>query len=107
MQVQEFRESVERTFRFPHDDAQRRELLCIMTLGLAGEAGEVADEIKKLVGHGKHVTRDAICKELGDVLWYLDRVAWFFDLDLSEVMETNVAKLNERYPNGFKRQDES
>lgn len=82
-------------------------------LGLAGEAGEVVDLLKKHWHHGKALDRDALCKELGDVLWYVSDLASAFGLRLSDVAAANVRKLEARYPNGFtpadaaKRADET
>ncbi len=45
--------------------------LQILQLGLVGEAGEVADLIKKVEGHGHKPDREKLIKELGDVLWYV------------------------------------
>jgi len=45
--------------------------LQILQLGLVGEAGEVADLIKKVEGHGHPANREKLIKELGDVLWYV------------------------------------
>ena len=70
-------------------------------LGLAGEAGEVADMIKKGVYHQHGVDREEVKKELGDVLWYVSAICGDLDLELSEVMEANIEKLKQRYPDGF------
>lgn len=70
-------------------------------LGVAGEAGEVADMVKKHLGHGHELDRDKLIKELGDVLWYVAGLAHLFDVSLSTVAEANVHKLEKRYPNGF------
>jgi NTP pyrophosphatase (non-canonical NTP hydrolase) len=43
----------------------------LAAMGLAGEAGEVCDLLKKHLLHGKELDRDELNKELGDVLWYL------------------------------------
>lgn len=77
-------------------------------LGLCGEAGEVAEHIKKWAFHdGKPVDVDALKKELGDVLWYLAMQADEWGLALSEVANANIEKLQRRYPHGFgKRADE-
>ena len=79
----------------------------IWSNGLTGEAGEFADFIKKLHGHG-HVydsaARQHAGKELGDVLWYLSVLADSFGFDLSEIARMNVDKLMKRYPNGFEIQ---
>jgi NTP pyrophosphatase (non-canonical NTP hydrolase) len=73
-------------------------------LGLAGEAGEVADLIKKGIGHGHDVPLDKLTSELGDVLWYVAAVAKCYGLTLEEVAMYNVAKLRKRYPDGFTHQ---
>jgi NTP pyrophosphatase (non-canonical NTP hydrolase) len=70
------------------------------TLGLCGEAGEVAEKIKKMIRDDGGVLsaerRDALSKELGDVLWYLAQLATEADLDLAEIAEANIAKLLSR-----------
>jgi NTP pyrophosphatase (non-canonical NTP hydrolase) len=70
------------------------------TLGLCGEAGEVAEKVKKMVrDDGGELTaqrRDALAAELGDVLWYVAQLATEADLDLGEVAEANLAKLRSR-----------
>lgn len=73
----------------------------IWALGLTGEAGEVADYLKKVYGHGHPLDRQKVKKELGDVLWYVAVLANSFGLTLEEVAEANVQKLRERYPAGF------
>ncbi len=70
-------------------------------LGLAGEAGEVVDTVKKAVFHQHGLDRDVLIKELGDVLWYVAALCSKLDVSLSEVMERNIAKLRTRYPEGY------
>jgi len=70
-------------------------------LGLAGEAGEVADAIKKHLFHGRPLDRDAVVRELGDCLWYVATMAAAIGASLDEVGATNVDKLRRRYPDGF------
>lgn len=70
-------------------------------LGIAGEAGEVADILKKTLHHGHQMDREVMKKELGDVLWYLQAIADRYGLTLEEVAKANVHKLMERYPEGF------
>lgn len=74
-------------------------------LGLAGEAGEVADTIKKAVFHQHGINRDELIKELGDVLWYVAALCSKLDVPLSEVMERNIEKLKRRYPDGYSSAD--
>lgn len=70
-------------------------------LGLVGEAGETADKVKKIIRDKKGVAtdedKDAIKKELGDVLWYIANVSRYLGVSLSEVAETNIDKLESRY----------
>jgi len=75
--------------------------LAVAGLGLAGEAGEVADHIKKHIGHDHTLDRDRVSKELGDVLWYVAEICTVLGFDMAEVAGQNLAKLGKRYPNGF------
>lgn len=70
-------------------------------MGLAGEAGEVVEIIKKHLTHGHDVDRDKLKKELGDVIWYAAKIARAFEIKMSEVATANIEKLAARYPDGF------
>lgn len=70
-------------------------------LGLAGEAGELCDLMKKHLGHGHPLDRDKLKGELGDVLWYVADLCSLFNLSLADVAEANIEKLRRRYPDGF------
>lgn len=70
-------------------------------LGLAGEAGEVADEVKKCLYQGREWDAEKIIEELGDVMWYVALMADLIDAPLDFVMEYNIDKLRKRYPDGF------
>lgn len=70
-------------------------------LGLTGESGEFADHVKKMQFHGHVLDRDAVIKELGDVLWYCALAAHALEVDLDTVARRNLAKLAARYPAGF------
>lgn len=74
-------------------------------LGLAGEAGEVADCVKKAVFHQHGLDRDKLIKELGDVLWYVAALCTKLDVPMSEVMALNIEKLEQRYPDGYNSAD--
>lgn len=70
-------------------------------LGIAGEAGEVADLIKKFNFHGKPFDRDKLIKEMGDVYWYLEYLGAAIGVDTLEIQQANAAKTRARFPNGF------
>lgn len=73
-------------------------------LGLCGEAGEVAENVKKMLRDDNGVLsstrRDNIIKELGDVLWYLSNLAADIGVDLDTVAQTNLNKLLDRKARG-------
>src|SRR3989344_8382000 len=74
------------------------------TLGLAGETGEVAEKIKKILRDKNGVVsdkdREEIKKELGDVLWYLSRLSVEMGLSLEDVAQSNIEKLFSRLERG-------
>jgi len=73
-------------------------------LGLVGEAGEVADKLKKVIRDNDGIltdtVRDAVAKELGDCMWYLAVLAYEMDYDLNEIAQINIDKLNSRKKRG-------
>ncbi len=72
-----------------------------LALGVAGESGEVADHIKKHIGHAHDLDREKVIKELGDVMWYVATLSDLLGVTLQDVAQRNVDKLALRYPNGF------
>ena len=70
-------------------------------LGLAGEAGEVCDIVKKYMFQGHNLETQKIVDECSDVLWYIALIAQGIGCDLDSIMEHNINKLKKRYPNGF------
>jgi NTP pyrophosphatase (non-canonical NTP hydrolase) len=83
---------------------EHRELkdLYVMSTGTAGEAGEVMEKLKKYV-RDKTLDKETLKLELGDVLYYLSRIASQFGMTFQEVMEANVEKINSRKQRGTMR----
>jgi NTP pyrophosphatase (non-canonical NTP hydrolase) len=75
-----------------------------LALGITGEAGEVADHIKKMLrdDNGKLTKKrkEALVKELGDVLWYVAKMAGRLDVDLNDVAKINLKKIADRVERG-------
>ena len=72
-----------------------------LTLGLTGEAGEIANKVKKLIRDGAdregyHERLNQIGYELGDVMWYCAMLAKEVDMNLGRIMEDNLEKLADR-----------
>jgi NTP pyrophosphatase (non-canonical NTP hydrolase) len=70
-------------------------------LGLAGEAGEVVDLLKKHLCHRKPLDRVKLIEELGDTLYYVATICYLNGLKLEDVAAMNTIKLNRRFPDGF------
>tara|TARA_X000001316_G_scaffold84_1_gene83 strand:+ start:853 stop:1239 length:387 start_codon:yes stop_codon:yes gene_type:complete len=92
----EYQIRAEETAIFPKNDA-----LEYLTLGLTGEAGEIANKVKKLIRDGAdkenyYERLYEIEKELGDVLWYCAMLATEVDANLGKIMEANLNKLADR-----------
>src|SRR5512137_1719808 len=73
-------------------------------LGLCGEAGEVAEKIKKIIRDGDGVVTEEqkreLEKELGDVLWYIANLGVELGLEMDDIAEKNIAKLKSRQDRG-------
>lgn len=81
-----------------------------VTLGLCGESGEIANKVKKVLRKDNiegltHERREAIIDEMGDVLWYLARLASELAVPLSDVARRNMDKLTQRKMQGFIKGD--
>ena len=76
-----------------------------LTLGLTGEAGEIANKVKKFIRDGAAqdeylAKRIEIGYEIGDVLWYCAVLAKEMEMDLGHIMENNLQKLDDRKKRG-------
>lgn len=76
-------------------------MLANAALGLCGESGEFADQLKKFAFQGHKLNREHLEKELGDILWYVALACDALGTDMETVMKKNVIKLQSRYPDGF------
>ena len=99
MDFQDYQQKARETAIYPREYS-----VLYPTLGLCGEAGEVAEKIKKVIrDNGGELTefdRMNIRKELGDVLWYVAQICSDLDLRLESIAVANVEKLRLRKENG-------
>lgn len=97
MTFEEYQKFSRQTAIYPNKDNN----FVYPTLGLAGEAGEVAEKIKKVLRDGDGIVsdekREEIKKELGDVLWYLANLSTELKISLDDVALKNIEKLQSRY----------
>jgi NTP pyrophosphatase (non-canonical NTP hydrolase) len=95
----EYQRLSRRTAEYP-----REAWLSYPALGLAGEAGEVAEHAKKAIrddaGRLSGERRAAMARELGDVLWYVAQLASELGLELDEIAGENLQKLLSRQRRG-------
>lgn len=95
MDMHDYQQSAIETAVYP-DNAK----IIYPTLGLVGEAGEVAEKVKKVIrdegGVFSEEKKVEIAKELGDVLWYIANVASDLDMDLNLIATINLDKLASR-----------
>jgi NTP pyrophosphatase (non-canonical NTP hydrolase) len=96
MELRTYQTQSRQTARYPQAGANP----IYPTLGLCGEAGEVADKVKKVIrDQGGNFSPEAVAAlelELGDVLWYVAQLATELGLDLDRVAQANLDKLASR-----------
>ena len=96
MNFNEYQKEAKKTAIYPNQGKN----FIYPTLGLTGEAGEVAEKIKKALRNGQtELNNDQvqeIKKELGDVLWYIAQMSTELGLELDDVANTNIEKLTSR-----------
>jgi NTP pyrophosphatase (non-canonical NTP hydrolase) len=88
-------------FMNPETLKKDEDILMNSVLGMAGEAGEVCDLIKKWMFHGYELDLEKLDKEVGDTLFYVALYANARKRLLSDIAQMNVDKLTKRYPQGF------
>lgn len=95
MTLDQYQEETARTSTQAGDD------LRVLALGIAGEAGEIADLVKKHFGQGHPLNEEKIGEEIGDCLWYLARMCHVLGYSFEWAAAANIVKLRKRYPDGF------
>lgn len=100
MDFRQYQNVAGETAIYPHAGEQHIDGLTYVTLGMVGEAGEIANKVKKIIRDaGGVVTPERlipVAEEVGDVLWYLARLCSEMGVDLGEVAALNAAKLESR-----------
>lgn len=100
MDFNEYQKVSRRTAKYPNLGKKKEDNFLYPVLGLLGEAGEVAEKVKKMYRDDNGVLtperKDLIKKELGDVLWYLAQIATELEMELDDVAKTNIEKLSSR-----------
>ncbi|GMX58457.1 MAG: nucleoside triphosphate pyrophosphohydrolase family protein [Candidatus Microsyncoccus archaeolyticus] len=96
MTFKEYQEEARKTAIYPNLGSN----FIYPTLGLVGEAGEVAEKIKKVIRDSEGVVseekKQELTKELGDVLWYIANLSFELNLSMEEVALKNLEKLKSR-----------
>lgn len=98
MEINEYQKLAMRTL---NPEIDKKELILNASMGLCGESGEVIDLVKKHLFQGHDLDDEKLIKELGDVAWYLAEAATALNVNLSEILEKNIKKLENRFPDGF------
>lgn len=95
MKLNDYQDEARKTAIYPIDDG-----LTYTALGLCGEAGEVAEKIKKWIRGDNGISlKEDLLYELGDVLWYLSNLAFELNYTLEDVAKVNLDKLGVRMKN--------
>ena len=94
--MNQYQTKARETAIFPEEEA-----IPYLALGLCGEAGEVANKIKKCIRDG--TSNEGIAAELGDVLWYVAVLAHYLGEDLDTIAAGNLLKLHNRASKGTLR----
>ena len=76
-----------------------------MLMGIATETGELFDAYKKELAYNATLDLVNVSEEIGDLMWYIINFCTFNNLDLENILEKNIAKLKERYPEKFTKKN--
>lgn len=104
MEMNDYQKHTRTTAVYPGAGERGTDAVVYTSLGLAGEAGEIANKVKKVLrDNGGVLTSEVaadLAKEIGDVMWYLARLADEVGYPLSNIAEGNLAKLMQRKERG-------
>lgn len=98
MNNEQYRKAIQRTM---NKDLTEKEKLSMLAMGIAGEAGEIVDTLKKALYHGHELDLGELVKELGDLTWYLEHLKGHYKISNELIYIGNIMKLNKRYEDGF------
>ena len=98
MEIQEFQKLSIRTL---NKSLSEKEQLANMVIGASCEFSEAGDSLKKYLFQGHELDKKHIEEELGDTMFYICNLATLLDINMEDVLEKNIEKLNKRYKNGF------
>ena len=100
MNFQEYQEQSRKTVVYPNVGDN----FVYPVLGIAGESGEVAEKVKKILREKNGVvdedSQQEIAKELGDLLWYMSQLATELGISLDDVAQKNIMKTQSRMERG-------
>ncbi len=78
-----------------------RDVLINGVMGLCGESGEAIEIVKKHLAQGHDLDKESLAVELGDIAWHLAETAAAIGYSLLTILQMNLNKLQQRYPQGF------
>lgn len=102
MKYQEYQKEAARTCAKLANDSDNN---IHMILGMQTEVAELADVFKKNLAYGKPIDWVNAKEEIGDLMWYVANFCNLNDIDLEQVMETNINKLRARFPGKFTQEN--
>lgn len=98
MNIRDFQTLSVRTM---NKELTKEQAISNMIFGANGELGEVTDILKKHLYQGHRINKQHLSEEIGDTLFYIVNLCTLFNLDIEDILQGNVDKLRNRYPEGF------
>ena len=104
MTIKEYQKQTGRT-NAPVGDSYNDLTSIHMLMGMVTEVGELTDQFKKNLAYGKDIDWVNVKEEIGDLMWYISEFSNQHNFDLEEILGTNIAKLQKRFPEKFTTED--